>query len=379
MSSSASPPRSRSRSSSPSSSSSSSSSEACDEENEEEKDADDMAQNVAQANQAQLGLRVKMHLIEDDWQDMETEREELLLKCRKLEAAVTAKHTQVDYTRLRLCKALETNDRLQQQLKRVREDCAEAEDEARESQGEAEELEREAENARVALQQAQDRIEKLETKLEFERTLNGDLQDALSDATARMARLGELEKIIGGAAAKMTRLAELEKQVALFRALHETQQPTLKRGKLLRDICFAPRHPDHVGLTECYVEEFAAAIVIEPTEACCQPIPPLRVCIKVADVDDAQLVQAVLMVSARHPLQVVMQFCLSPGIWRDAYVKGPAMNGSPLHLSVLPRQTMQGEEYVVPLDVSIHAVRFRDFADEQELRHLVKVPLGIPL
>jgi hypothetical protein len=112
------------------------------------------------------------------------------------------------------------------------------------------------------------------------------------------------------------------------------------------------------------VEQFGAAIVFEPTEACSRPRPPLRFSI-VSSVSDAWIV-GVLLKMNKTDSSFMLQFCTIPGMWRDCMIAGPAASGEDSSLSVIPRYRMQGEQATFAQDVSVRMIRIADFADEEE-------------
>jgi len=301
-------------------------------------------------------------------------------ECDELTEKLQAAETRAEQLQDQLDELETDNESLRGKLKRLREDCEQAEQHAREAEREAEELEQEAERLRVDLQQAlkqvpflspsllfssyphTGQVKQAETKLDRKRLSKADLNDALESATSRIDELAQHNKD----------LDDRERQ----------RDPIYKRGKLLRDVCDPPRKAGTVGLSECYVEALGASIVLEITEMCCKPRPPLRCApvwfcledstwrsvrlIAKADISNAQLVEAILTLNKRNP-SMMMQFYTSPHLWRDCLVQGPASNGSPESLSIVPRHPLHGESSPVVMNVSVMCVRFRDFDEEEDL------------
>jgi hypothetical protein len=236
-------------------------------------------------------------------------------------------------------------------LKRARDDVEEADQRARDAEQEAEELEDEAEQSRMALEQCQRKVAGLETKLARKRVAKADLLDALDEASGRLTELERANR-------------ELTEYNLELDDRERRRESTYKRGKLLREFCNAPQSVDDVGLTECYVEQFGAAVVMEPTEACNKPRPPLRMCIAGA-VSNTKLVACLLSTNTRCP-DMLLQFFTPPYLWRDCIVVGPAMNAAAEEIAVVFRHPLHGERSGLVTDVHVTKLRFRDFADEED-------------
>jgi len=275
------------------------------------------------------------------------------------EAIVRQKEEQLSDVQWDLDIAESQVEQLTATLKRARDEAEEADQRARDAEQEAEQLEEEAEQTRLALEHCQRKVAALETKLSHKRVIKADLLDALDEASGR---LKELE----------VRNRELTEYNLEMDDRERRREHTFKRGKLLREFCDPPRSPNVVGFTECYVEQFGAAMVLEPTKDCNKPRPSLRKCAPAA-VSNEQLVNGLLSTNTRCP-DMLLQFFSAPNLWRDCIVVGPSLCAAADQIAVVFRHPLHGERSGLVTDVEVTKLRFRDFADEEDFWDELKKP-----